>query len=284
MPSKQRGVGAVAFAIIGTVVLALVGVAVWMFMPSREIRASTTIVCGALRLEVRQVVESSGHTPLHFGETFWEVGTPNETRASAGEARGALLPTARWLAEGELPRRAESRAIGSEEVAWNVYAPDAARFACLSANLPTLERALGSPSGAPSGSAGAGPVVVWSGARDDVSPVFRAVDSGTELRVRVRRSGRVDAELDSDGTLVSVALGLLHRDATGARVLLVSTEPLSFVPVTPPASMRGDAASLLRLARDAQGHTLVQRFPVSAERPTDGATIQSTTPNVPEGP
>lgn len=266
--------------VAGLVVLALVSVGVWMFTPWREVRSSTPIVCGALRLEVREVVESSGHTPLHFGETFWEVAAPNESRPNAGEAQGALLPTTRWLADDELPRRATSRMGGDDDVAWNVYAPDAARFACLSANMPTLERALGSPSG----SGTAGPVVVWNGAREDVSPVFRAIAGGTELRVRVRRSGRVDAELDVDGTLVSVALGLLFRDAAGTRVLLVSTEPLSFVPVAPPASMRGDAASLLRLARDAQGHTLVQRYPVSAERPTDRATITSTTPNVPEGP
>ena len=59
-------------AVVGVIAITLVGLCVWRFTPTREVRATTPIVCGALRLEVREVVESSGREVLHVGERFWE--------------------------------------------------------------------------------------------------------------------------------------------------------------------------------------------------------------------
>ena len=268
-------------AVFALIVIGVAALVFWLFMPSRKVVASTPLPCGVTPLELRSVVESPGHTPLHFDQTLWEVGAPGETSAS-DVVQSSLLPPMTLIDAAELPPLANSRRAVVDEVAWNIYTTDAARFACLSANLPVLERTLGLPS-APGtmGVASSAPVFVWHGTREAVWPVFRATDGDVTLTIRVRRSGRVEAEFSQRELMTSFTIAVLHRLESGRRALTVSNDPISAAPIAPPPSMRGGAAALLARARDSGGHTLAERLPYVLQPSTDGERLRLMLPNVP---
>lgn len=221
---------------LGVVVGIAAGVGWWaLFHRVREVRSAVAIPCGGTALEVRRVYEQTGHTPLSFGMLTVEIGPPG----GPGDAVRVEPVPGPWVAPGELPAQVAS---GPGDPAWQVYAPDPARYACLAASLPAVRAALGPADGATE-------VVVWAGAPEDVWPVFRAPDG---RQVRVRQDGRVQVETFQEHSQETHGVGNFTRDAAGERVLV----------------LEGDH-SVLDAAVDGQGRLLGQRFPARRETPNE---------------
>lgn len=225
---------------LGIVAVVAAGLVWWaLFHRLREVRSAVAIPCGDATLEVRRVYEQAGHTPLSFGMLTVEIGPPG----GPGDAVRVEPVPGTWVAPGELPDRAQSGPVPAEGPAWQVYAPDPARYACLAANLPAVRAALGAADGATE-------VVVWAGAREDVWPVFRAPDG---RQVRVRDDGRVEVETFHEHSQETHGVGTMTRDAAGERMLVVD----------------GDA-SVLDAAVDGEGRTLAERYPARRATPVEG--------------
>lgn len=206
----------------------------------RTVLAQSDLSCGSLAVHVERVhvvTNAFEGVSVVTRELSFADGTTLEASS------GVLGP---WRPREELPEHVRSPRMTDADSAWLLTTPSDAHYRCLTEHLPEIEAVFADQ-----------PLVVFHATEADVVPTFTAERDGVSLAVQLETDGSLSARIHRGDSDNGMLIGQMVREP-GGRVLALVRDSV-FTPGLP--ADFANISSMVGVARDEQGRTLLERFP-----------------------